>query len=181
MRSWNELLVILLSQNMKTSQILSFVLSIISVSCTISSIEDFVVGDNFINDNTGVVMADTFTIKSSSVRLDSIISNASDRFLVGNNYNYFSGYKNTSSYLQVKFDDDIDQTSFVFDSVNLVLYYDASYCGDTTIDQTFTVHQLEEEMQERSDGSLYSTTHFKYNHIPLGPSVYSHVRVPMIK
>lgn len=153
---------------MKTFQILSFVLALICVSCTISSLEDFVVGDNFINDNTGVVVTDTFTIESSSVRLDSIISNSSSRFLVGSNYNYFSGYKNTNSYLQMKFDDAIDNTTFVFDSINLVLYYDTYYFGDTTITQTFTVHQLEEPMELGSDGYLYSTTQFRYDNSPLG-------------
>ena len=167
---------------MKTIQILSFLLAILSVSCTISSIEDFVVGDNFINDNTGVIMIDTLTIKSSTVKYDSIISNSSGRFLVGSNYNPFSGYKNSNTFMEMKFDDEIDYTDFVFDSLNLVLYYDTYYFGDTIVSQTFTVHQLQEKMELDENSSLYTTSKFKYNPEPLGsislkPQPNSHKKV----
>ena len=39
---------------MKTFQILSLLLTLLLASCSISSIEDFVVGDNFIKNQTGV-------------------------------------------------------------------------------------------------------------------------------
>lgn len=164
---------------MKLFLSIGFLLVLTMVSCTISTIEDFVVGDNFITDNTGIVMLDTFTIKSATVRLDSIVSNSSDRFLVGSNYNDFSGYKSTNSIMQINFDDEINYTEIVFDSINLILYYDTYYFGDTTVTQTFTVHQLEEELEPAEDGYLYSTTQFKYNKTPLGsirlqPRPFSH-------
>jgi hypothetical protein len=141
-----------------------------------------VVGENFIKDNTGVVMIDTLTLKSSVVRFDSIISNSSDRCLVGNNYNSFSGFKNSNTFFEMKFDDVIEHTDFVFDSLNLVLYYDAYYFGDTTVTQTFTVHQLQEKMELGDNGSLYTTSKFKYNNQPLGsislkPRPHSHRKV----
>lgn len=153
---------------MKQFKILSFLLAIISVSCTISSVEDFVVGENFIKDRSSVVMIDTLSIKSSSVLFDSIISNSSARFLAGSNYNSFSGYKNSISFLEMKFDDEIDHTEFVFDSLNLVLYYDTYYFGDTTVTQTFTIQQLQEEMELGEDGYLYTTGKFPYDSQPLG-------------
>jgi hypothetical protein len=153
---------------MKTIQILSLMLVLfLSVSCSVSSIEDFVVGDNFIKDQTGVVMIDTLTIQSSTVKRDSISSNSSGRFLVGSNYNYFSGYKSTSSFLTMKFDDAIDNTEFVFDSLCMVLNYDTYYSGDTTVTQTLSVYQLQEQM-ELNDGYLYTTSNFKYDPAPLG-------------
>ena len=78
---------------MKTFQILSLLLTLLLASCSISSIEDFVVGDNFIKNQTGVAMIDTLTIQSSTIKYDSIVSNSAARFLVGSNYNYFTGYK----------------------------------------------------------------------------------------
>jgi hypothetical protein len=153
---------------MKTIQILSLMLILfLSVSCSTSSIEDFVVGDNFIKDQTGVAMIDTLTIQSSTVKIDSIISNSSGRFLAGSNYNYFSGYKSTSSFLTMKFDDTIDDTEFVFDSLCMVLNYDTYYAGDTTVTQTFSVYQLQEKM-ELTDSYLYNTSNFKYDSTPLG-------------
>ncbi len=152
---------------MKTIQILSLMMILfLSVSCSISSVEDFVVGDNFIKDQTGVVMIDTLTIQSSTIKYDSIISNSSGSFLVGSNYNYFSGYKSSNSFLTMKFDDAIDDTEFVFDSLRLVLNYNTYYAGDTTVTQTLNVHQLQEQM-EITDTYLYTTSNFKYDPTPL--------------
>jgi hypothetical protein len=167
---------------MKTFQILSFLLAILCVSCTISSIEDFVVGENFIKDNTGVVMIDTMTIKTSTVKFDSIFSNSSGRFLVGSNYNTFSGFKNSNSFLEMMFDDEIGHTKFIFDSLNMVLSYDTYSFGDTTVSQTFTIHQLQEEMELGDNGYLYTTSKFAYNSVPLGsitfkPKPNSHKKV----
>ena len=167
---------------MKTFQILIFLLAILFASCTNSSIEDFVVGENFIKDNTGIVMIDTLTLKSSVVRFDSIISNSAGRFLVGNNYSSFSGYKNSNTFLEMKFDDEIEHTKFIFDSLNLVLFYDTYSFGDTTITQTFTVHQLQEKMELGESGSLYTTSKFAYNNEPLGsislkPRPHSHKKL----
>lgn len=153
---------------MKKIQILSLmVILFLSVSCSISSIEDFVVGDNFIKDQTGVVMIDTLTIQSSTIKYDSIISNSPSRFLVGSNYNYFSGYKSSNSFLTMKFDDTIDDTEFVFDSISLVLNYSTYYAGDTTVTQKFSVYQLQEQM-ELTDTYLYTTSNFKCDPTPLG-------------
>lgn len=152
---------------MKTFQILSLLLALFTISCSTSSIEEFVLGDNFINDQTGVVMIDTLTIQSSTVKYDSIISNSSGRFLVGSNYNSFSGYKYANSFMTMKFDDAIEYTKFEFDSICLVLNYDTYYSGDTTITQTIDVYQLQEQM-ELEDSYLYSTSNFSYNPVPLG-------------
>ena len=152
---------------MKTFQILSLLLALFTISCSTSSIEEFVLGDNFINDQTGVVMIDTLTIQSSTVKYDSIISNSSGRFLVGSNYNSFSGYKYANSFMTMKFDDAIEYTKFEFDSICLVLNYDTYYSGDTTITQTIDVYQLQEQM-ELEDSYLYSTSNFSYNPVALG-------------
>ena len=152
---------------MKTIQILSLMLILfLAVSCSISSVEDFVVGDNFIKDQTGVVMIDTLTIQSSSIKYDSIVSNSSGSFLVGSNYNYFSGYKSSNSFLTMKFDDAIEDTEFVFDSLRLVLNYNTYYAGDTTVTQTLSVYQLQEQM-ELTDTYLYTTSNFKCDPTPL--------------
>lgn len=161
-----------LTKNMRTEsrtfQILSLLLVIITVSCSTSSIEDFVVGDNFINDQTGVVMIDTLTVQSSTVKYDSIYTNSAGRILVGSNYNNFSGYKSSNSFFTMKFDDAIDDTEFVFDSLCLILNYDTYYSGDTTVSQTLSIHQLEETLELDENSYLYSTSKFDYSPTPLG-------------
>lgn len=167
---------------MKISQILLILLVALSVSCTNSSIEDFVVGDNFIDNTTGVVMIDSLTMKSSVVKIDSLSSNSSGRLLVGSNYNSFSGYKSSKTYFEMKFDDEITNTKFIFDSLNLVLYYDNYYFGDTTVSQTFNVYQLKDEMELDDNSHIYTTSSFAYNDKPIGsiqlkPKPHSHKKL----
>ena len=157
---------------MKTIQILIVILAIVSVSCSISSIEEFVVGENFINDKSGILMIDTMTIKSSTYKYDSIISNSTDRFLIGCNYNTFSGYKNSNAFMEMAFDGNILYTTFVFDSICMILNYDTYYYGDTTTAQTFSVHQILEEMETDDDGYLYTTSKFAYQSSPLGSKTF---------
>lgn len=153
---------------MKTFRILSLGLAILAVSCNISTIEDFVVGENFIKDKTGITMIDTLTLQTSILKFDSIISNSSGRLLVGSNYNSFSGYKNSKAFMEVTFDDNITHTEFVFDSICMVLNYDTYYSGDTTVTQTFEICQLQEEMELDDNSNLYTTSRFTYNSSPLG-------------
>ncbi len=153
---------------MKTIKILSFLLAILSVSCSISSVEDFVVGDNFITDNTGMMMIDSLTIKSSTIKFDSIVSSTPDRLLAGCNYNSFSGFKKSDSYLEMTFDDVISNTEFVFDSLCLILNYDTYYSGDTAVTQTISIHQLKEEMELGDDSYLYTTSKFTFDDEAIG-------------
>jgi hypothetical protein len=164
---------------MKVSQILYLLFIPLFFSCTSTPIEEFVVGDNFIRNTIGVVMIDTLILKSSVVKIDSISSNSSGRLLVGSNYNPFSGYKNSTTYIEMKFDDNITKTEFVFDSLKLELYYDTYSFGDTTISQTFNVYQLNEEMELNDNSYLYTTSSFAYEDQLLGsmqikPKPHSH-------
>ncbi|HNX54239.1 MAG TPA: hypothetical protein PKO30_01545, partial [Prolixibacteraceae bacterium] len=110
--------------------LLLFVL-LASASCTTSPMEEFVVGKNFIKDQAGIVKIDTISIQSSVVKFDSVISSSSGKFLIGSNYNPFSGYKASNTYFTLKFDGTIDNTKFVYDSLCLVLSYDSYFAGDT--------------------------------------------------
>ena len=170
---------------MKQFKIPVLLLILFLFSCTNSSIEDFVVGENFINDQTAVAMIDTLTLQSSTIKYDSIVSNSSGRFLIGSNYNNFSGYKTANTFMTVKFDDAIDDTDFVFDSLSLVLNYDSYYFGDTLQTQTIRVYQLQEEM-ELVDSYLYTTSNFKCSPTPLGsinlkpqPNFHKEVRIKL--
>jgi hypothetical protein len=167
---------------MKTSPILILLLLIITTSCAISDIEDFVVGENFINDKTGILMLDTLTLQSSVVKYDSITSNSSGRLLVGSNYNSFSGYKKSDAYMEMIFEDNINYTDFVYDSLSLILNYDTYSFGDTTQIQTLNVYQLDEEMATDENDYLYTTSHFAQKSTPLGsinlkPSPNSHKEI----
>jgi hypothetical protein len=155
-------------KQMRNFQVLLLLLVLIVVaSCTTSPMEEFVVGKNFIKDQAGITKIDTLSLQSSVVKFDSVISNSSGKFLIGSNYNPFSGYKNSNSYLTLKFDGSIDNTKFVYDSLCLVLSYDSYFAGDTLVPQKFSVHPLTETMTI-TNSYLYTTSKFKYDTTPLG-------------
>jgi len=149
--------------------LLLFVL-LASASCTTSPMEEFVVGKNFIKDQAGIVKIDTISIQSSVVKFDSVISSSSGKFLIGSNYNPFSGYKASNTYFTLKFDGTIDNTKFVYDSLCLVLSYDSYFAGDTLVSQKFSVHPLTEKLTttNRNSSYLYTTDKFAYDTTPLG-------------
>ncbi|MBL7965852.1 MAG: DUF4270 family protein [Prolixibacteraceae bacterium] len=153
---------------MRTSRIFILLLFIVLTSCTISEIEDFVVGDNFINDRTGIVMIDTLTLQTSILKFDSITSNSAGRLLLGSNYNTFSGYKKSDAYFEMIFDGSVSYTDFVVDSVCLVMNYDAYSAGDTMPTQTFTIYELSERMALDENDYLYTTSYFDHFTKPLG-------------
>jgi hypothetical protein len=153
---------------MKTTNLPSLLFVLLLASCSVSSIEEFVVGENFVHDESGIVMIDTMTIKTSIVKFDSIISNSSGRLLAGGTYNTFSGFKNSNAFLEMTFTDNISYTNFVYDSLCMILTYDGYYAGDTTVTQTFSAHQLKEEMELNSNDEIYTTSQFEYNNVALG-------------
>jgi hypothetical protein len=164
---------------MKKFQILFLFLMLIIFSQCNSSIEEFVVGKNFINDQTSIIKIDTLTLQTSVVKYDSIISSSAGRFLVGSNYNSFSGYKSCGTFFTMKFDDEISTTNFdytklVYDSLTLVLGYDSYYSGDTTVAQTIGVYRLSEKLKLRDGDNkyLYTTSKFSYDETPLGTRTF---------
>lgn len=152
---------------MKTFQLPGVLLLLLLSACSISNVEDFVVGDNFIKSSAGTVMIDTLTLQSSTVKIDSLASNASGRLLMGCNYNSFSGYKYADPYFEMQFGDAINYTTFDYDSLYLVLNYDKYYTGDTTVTQPFEVYQLSEQMA-LNNNYLYTTSYFPTFDFTLG-------------
>ncbi len=153
---------------MRTSQIFVLLLFIALTSCTISEIEDFVVGDNFISDRTGITMIDTMTLQTSILKFDSISSNSAGRLLAGSNFNTFSGFKKSDAYFEMVFDGSVSYTDFVVDSVCMIMNYDAYSAGDTTTVQTFSIYELSERMALDENDYLYTTNSFDHFTKPLG-------------
>src|ERR1035437_1460441 len=60
-------------------------------SCNLSNIEQFQLGENFVDSNSGVVLIDTMTVYTSTVRFDSIVTNSLSSLLVGGYSNNYTG------------------------------------------------------------------------------------------
>ena len=152
------------------------------------------IGFSELDSKIQTVMIDTFTVRTSTVLLDSINSSGTSKIIVGSYYDPVLGKISSSSYFQIAPNPaswSID-TDAIFDSVALLLTPDQYYYGDTTVVQEFIVQQLSQDLTGRtvdknifkdvpysyfySDGGIYNTSktkafgnelaHFNYRPTP---------------
>jgi len=93
------------------------------------------------------VFIDTFSVVTSVVQLDSIVTSGSGTLLLGKYKDVELGDISVSSYFQILPSGVFlpDRTS-VFDSIVLVLPYSHDFVGDTTTTMRVNVHQLTQQM-----------------------------------
>lgn len=150
----------------------SFIAILISFICLLSCNDDsksYEVGEDFIDTETNVFEVDTITLKVASIISDSLITSGPSRILVGalqdNDFgnltaqSYFSIYNSTF---------DINEDA-VFDSIALILHYDRYYYGDTTLIQTYKIHEITEVFEPNEDEDyFYNTSSLSYSDDILG-------------
>ncbi|MBB5638739.1 hypothetical protein HDF26_000676 [Pedobacter cryoconitis] len=138
------------------------------------------------NDEIHIETVDTVQVKASTYLLDSLPTTNTGGILVGQIDDKDFGILKASSYFRI-----VPPAAGVptipkgatFDSFNLVLKYNKSTSGDTSVQQNYTVQRLTEEMILRkvpgpTEGeqiplyvkaeALYSTTTFKHEMVPIG-------------
>ncbi|MDX2302934.1 MAG: DUF4270 family protein [Microscillaceae bacterium] len=127
------------------------------------------IGSSFNPDNsTEVIALDTFTLFTSTVKVDSLITSGSNRILVGSYLDDRLGKISSKSYFQIGIPAGVDVLeSAVFDSISLVLSYNY-YWGDTLATQNIAVHTLSEELAfEDDETALYNVSEFDYSAAPI--------------
>ena len=93
---------------------------------------------------------DTFSVVTSTVQLDTVLTNNSGTMLLGRYHDDQLGFVSSSTYFQLGY-----TGSFVpdirsrFDSVLLILPYNHAYTGDTTNAVNINVYQLTQQMLPR--------------------------------
>jgi len=144
----------------KNSVFLGLMLAVVSLlysSCEDGNSIGFPVGERKIQ----TIFLDTFTVKTSTVLLDSISTNGSGRILIGEYHDPVFGKTSSSSFLQLGTSDAYSftpQAAAVFDSIVLILKYDKYFYGDTMQIQNLAVHELSELITPRqlSNSENYS-------------------------
>jgi len=125
--------------------------------------------DNLIESETSLAMVDTFTVKLSTVRTDSVPTSGDTVLMVGNMVDGDFGRISASAYFEI----DLPSSTNVleedrYDSLCLVLRYSSGQYGDTTLLNTLRVHQLEKNLVLDETGYLWNTSSVRYNPIPMG-------------
>ena len=149
--------------------IIGFVVIATLISCNLSQIEEFEVGQDFIDSNSGVVLIDTMSISTSTTRVDSIVTSELSGLLVGGYRNSSTGTMTCSPFFEINSGSfTIDDDDLVYDSLVVRLSYNGYYIGDTTKQISFNVKQVAEELKLNDDGYLYNTSSFQMDSESLG-------------
>jgi hypothetical protein len=147
------------------------------------------VGKAFNGNKLQVAYVDTFSVITSVVQLDSVLTNGTNTILLGQYKDDDLGTVHASSYFQI-----LPKTVFapnlqdVFDSISLIMPYTRTFVGDTTVPMKINVYQLQEQIKYRlllygtehklsvfnqgdppyytGDG-LFNTTKFRHNNTPI--------------
>lgn len=124
------------------------------------------VGQDFVNSNVRLLVIDTFTVKLSTFKFDSINTSSSNRLLVGQYFDDYVGKVSSSAYFELSprtysLPDDAE-----LDSVALILGYDRYFYNDTTLVSQIQIHLLSEEV-EPDDDTFYNTSTLKLDSVPL--------------
>jgi len=106
----------------------------------------------FSGNNLQTAYVDTFTVVTSTVQLDSVLTNNSGTVLLGKYLDDRLGLVSSSSYIQLSYTSTFlppTGPQFTFDSVALILPYNHYYIGDTTQSAKINIYRLSEPMLPR--------------------------------
>lgn len=129
------------------------------------------VGKEFIDSNTLVFKVDTLSLETSTIISDSLITSATSRILIGALKDDDFGDLTAQSYFSVFTPTYSIDRDAVFDSISLIMFYDRYSYGDTTLVQTYRVHEITEVFEPDEDNDeyyFYNTSSLEYNDEILG-------------
>ncbi|GHN03025.1 hypothetical protein WSM22_45140 [Cytophagales bacterium WSM2-2] len=114
------------------------------------------------------VYVDTFSVVTSIVQLDTLLTHGTGAILLGKYKDPELGMIEASSYFQVTPNGFANDRNSVFDSMVLVLAYNHDYLGDTSVAVKVNVHQLTQQMVMRTFPNVPNIKYPAYNISPLG-------------
>ncbi|MGY5850632.1 DUF4270 family protein [Salegentibacter sp. F14] len=130
-----------------------------SVSCS-DEIQETTIGDQWINSDTRVLLFDTLTVKSSTLKLDSIIVSGSERVLIGQYDDPVFGKVNSKSYFQFLPTRYSIDSEAKYDSIAFILRYDKYSIGDTLFSQKYLISEVTEDLKPH-DRVYYNTSQYE--------------------
>ncbi len=153
----------------------SFILIIGIVGCSFESgeIPTLEVGQEFVDSNVRLVKLDTFDLKMSTFKFDSINTSDSDRLLFGRYADNYLGVIESRAFFEViaPASESITgpyeiSSDAQLDSVALILGYDQYFYQDTTRLLEINVHRLLEEVFPEDD-FFFNTSTLEFDSVPI--------------
>lgn len=135
---------------------------------------EFTLGEEFIESQTDLSLIDTFSVKLSTVLLDTVETSGTGNLLIGYYQDDSFGKITSNSYFQIGIPDCLNvKNDDTYDSLNLVIRYNKYSFGDTTTSQCISVHQLTENIEYDYNDVITSNTSFSYNPDQIGSIIYT--------
>src|SRR5665213_1580756 len=153
--------------------VLTVLLLLVAVSCTKPAI-DF--DNNFGSDNsTNVVSVDTFTVKLSTVFLDSFPTSGTGTMLIGEYKDPYLGVISSWSFSEISYPPQLPTFTNLtsFDSLQLIFRISKTFYGDTTQVQRYLVSRLTGLL----DYPYLQTVFFNKDSIPYDPTILGYTDV----
>ncbi|MFD2518280.1 DUF4270 family protein [Salinimicrobium flavum] len=133
-------------------------LIITAVGCSQEDQESSV-GDRWINSSTRILLFDTLTLKSSTLKLDSLIVSGSNRLLIGQYTDPVFGKIKSKSYFQFLPTHYSIDSEAEYDSIAFILRYDGYSSNDTLFRQKFLISEVTQELKPH-DQFYYNTSNY---------------------
>ncbi|MBF8296895.1 MAG: hypothetical protein HW389_3440, partial [Bacteroidetes bacterium] len=128
---------------------------------------EYSLGRQFVESQTSLSIIDTFSVRLSTVMLDSVQTSGTGTVLLGNYTDAVFGNISGSSYMQMAIPSSHDvQQSDRYNALYLVLKYNGYYFGDTTKPLSVSAHRLTEKIEYDYDNVINSTTSFRFQSGP---------------
>ena len=138
------------------------------VSCSVEErdIPTLEVGQEFTDKTVRLIEIDTFEVRTSTFKLDSMITSQGKRLLIGRYLDNYFGTVKSESYLELTAEDYRVPEDAELDSIALILGYDGYYYNDTLQLSHIQVHELLEEFKPAED-NFYNTSVLDFDTIPM--------------
>jgi hypothetical protein len=125
-------------------------------------------GQEVMKSSSRLVFIDTFSIKMSTVVMDSIVTSGTELLLTGAYNDEKLGKIVSKSYFKIGYARSIPDENDVYDSVCLVLSYSGYSHGDTTVRQRIWINRLLEKLELKDQSYFYNTSGLDYEDEPVG-------------
>jgi hypothetical protein len=147
--------------------IYSVLIFLISVSCD-DNPDTLPLGKEIMKPSSRLVLIDTFSIKTSTVIIDSLPTSGTDILLTGIYDDKNLGKIAAKSFFQIGFPNYSIKEQEFFDSISLIITYNGYSYGDTSIMQKLTVRKLSEKLILKDQNYFYNTSSLDYEQNPVG-------------
>jgi hypothetical protein len=150
--------------------ILLFLLVFICFSCGFKGdLQTFSIGDDFVQSKSNISEVDSFTVNLSTVLVDSLTTSGNTQLWAGTYTDNELGVISSTGYYELGIPDipKVDENDY-YDSLMLVMSYQRTSFGDTTLQQNLNIYRVTQPLNGDENGDFWNKTSVAYDPLPIG-------------